>query len=205
MRYLDEVTHYHSYDRVEESIYEKIDRNTAFESLRTRASTGRAFSIWIDTSFKASILRTKHVMVVDCDNETGMIAAAHIIKSVFQKEYEIVQSSEGHFWLITDIVGTFNNVMKYFDLIVGVDPKYSYFTKQRERFHLRLHPKNNSIPQFHNKRICLQNPEAIRFYQQLKKDYTSKDMRMILEVFKVQQLWAKGKLIDAAANPEFSI
>lgn len=183
--------------------YAVTDRETAFCELRCRAATGLPHRTWVDTSFKAGVLQEAHVMVVDCDSEKAMVTDAHILKAIFGTNYEVVESSENHFWIITDIVGTYDHIVKYFEMLVGVDQHYRFFTKHRKRWHLRLHPKNDCLPLFKEGKLALENPESIKLYNQLREDF--EEMKVILEVSKIQQLYAKGRIMDAAANPDFTV
>jgi hypothetical protein len=101
--------------------------------------------IFISTVVKDSFWswKQRHLMVLDCDSAGDMAAACHWLKTEEpQIEYEIIESTPGRFWVVTNHLGTWKQVWNVFNHIPGVCNAFrNDYAKKYERICIRAFPK----------------------------------------------------------------
>ncbi len=87
--------------------------------------------------------KQRHLMVLDCDSTGHMAAACHWLKTEEpQIEYEIIESTPGRFWVVTNHLGTWKQVWSVFNHIPGVCNEYrNDYAKKYKRLCIRAFPK----------------------------------------------------------------
>lgn len=95
-----------------------------------------------------------HVLVMDCDGEDEMLAAAHWTKTILKFNYVVVASSPQRYWIVTDFVGSIKDIVHHMERTPGVDSKFIKFIEKNQRIFIRALPKMDyetksiSVPSF---------------------------------------------------------
>ena len=100
--------------------------------------------IFISTVIEDSLFpwKRKHLLVLDCDSEDGMVAACHWLRTEENIKYELIESTPGKFWVVTDFIGTWKHVWRVFDQIPGVCEEFrNKYAKKYKRICVRAFPK----------------------------------------------------------------
>lgn len=141
-----------------------------------------------------------HVMVLDVDSTANLIAATKVLKRD-GIGWAGIESSPGHFWLVTDKIGQFNELFSYMEALPGVDPKYVKGTKKWKSFMLRAIARNSSKPKFGH---CddLADHRAVAFFKEFEQLHND---QIITENLGLIQHLKNGTMIGAAADPAFEI
>jgi len=88
-----------------------------------------------------------HIALMDIDHEDFK---DQTIAKLDKKgiAYELICSSDGHYWVIADYVGKFNDVHNFINMFVGVDVKYIQYAKAKKVMTLRAFPQKGQVPTF---------------------------------------------------------
>jgi hypothetical protein len=146
--------------------------------------------------------RYDYVMVLDCDGVDKMIGACHILDA-YKIKYALVQSSPGKYWVVTDYVDHLAAVTDKMKQIPGVD---ELFIQHCGRFGISIRgvPTWGRVPVFAD-HSDLTNPNSIQFYRDLEAHFNRPEMKIRLKMEAVKHGLTSGKMIEMAADPEFSL
>lgn len=144
--------------------------------------------------------RRLHILVLDCDSLEEMYAAVKVLKRD-NIPWAGIESSPDHFWIITDKVGTFKEILPILKSIPGVDKRYVKATETWKRLHLRAIPRKNSRPKF-GEPTDLQDQRVINWYNCFQKLHN--DPAIIEDLGLIEHL-KQGTMAGAAADPSFDV
>lgn len=144
--------------------------------------------------------RRLHILVLDCDSLEEMYAAVRVLKRD-NIPWVGIESSPDHFWIITDIVGTFKEIFPILKAIPGVDSRYVKATETWKRLHLRAISRKNSRPKF-GEPTDLRDQRVINWYNSFKKLHN--DPTIVENLGLIEHL-KQGTMAGAAADPNFDV
>lgn len=155
--------------------------------------------------------RAKHVAVLDCDSEDAMLAAAHWIKTEYGVAYTPIESSPGHYWLVTDLVGTIDHLIYQMHEIPGIDPKFIDLCRRQRMISVRVHPKvcEGETIQLRSPKFrpdsALTNPLAKGWYNAFVSYFDSPDYKKICKAIMLRESIKLGCVTTMAADPAFQV
>ncbi len=144
----------------------------------------------------------KHALMIDCDDNESMIAAAHWIKTIMEQPYVLVESSPESYWIILAQAYTLKDARTIAREIPGNDEKYLNFMHAGMPV-VRALPKKGIYPVFPNG-DQLSAPVA-KWYNQLIAWYNSKALQTIVYRMSMVEHLKNGTISQIAANPQFNV
>ncbi len=109
---------------------------------------------------------TKHIMFLDCDHGNIEETISHLKENGIQN-FQLIESSAGHFWLICDIFNSFEKLLYIAETIPNVDYEYLETSNVSKSFCLRCYPKA-CLPKFIDFKNLKGSDEFINWTTQLK-------------------------------------
>jgi hypothetical protein len=145
-----------------------------------------------------------YLMVLDCDSTDAMLACCRVLN---QDEigYALIQSSPSHYWVVTDYIDTFNNVITKMKTLPGADERHVNHASHIGRVSVRGVAVPGRVPIFYNDLEGLRDQRAVGWYRALHQLYETPAIKRRLLVATLQQKVADGTLLSAAADPEFQL
>ena len=112
----------------------------------------------ISSCIDTSIFREKHLMVFDCDSPQNLNLALGCLRrdnydNARDTRCAVYESTPDRFWIITNFIGKFKEIIKKVLLIEGVDQDWLKMCEKQGRLLLRAFPKNAILP----RRLSSQN------------------------------------------------
>lgn len=154
------------------------------------------------------IKRKKHIIVLDCDSMDGMLAAQHWVITECGCNTEVVESSPGKYWIITDMVTDLKSAYSIARIIPGVDQSYISGVELKRNFYLRASPKISNgriiVPKFANKECNICN-SARKWYLEFKAWFESDMMRKVVKIYMLSKAIRTKEVSSFASNPDFSV
>ncbi len=146
-----------------------------------------------------------HLMVLDCDSTDQMLIAARTLK-IKNVGYALVQSSSNppHYWIITDYVGSFFEVLHMCKSIPGVDSSWIRFSEEMGLFCLRGMALPNKVPVFQNG-DGLKNPIAIDVFNEFRDLYEYPEVKQRLDAEILKNHVAMGTVSSLIQDPDFEL
>ena len=144
--------------------------------------------------------RRLHILVLDCDSLDEMYAAVRVLKRD-SIPWAGIESSPDHFWIITDIIGTFKEIFLILEAFPGVDSNYIKAAKNWKRLHLRAIPRKDSRPKF-GESTNLRDQRVIDWYNCFEKLHNDP---AIAENLGLIEHLKQGTMAGAAADPNFDV
>ncbi len=152
---------------------------------------------WLRVMFN----RDQYVMVLDCDGTDEMLGAkAMLVQDGI--EHAIVQSSPSRYWLITDFVKPYKEVIAKMKSIPGIDEKFLRLCAGYRMICTRAVAMPGRVPIFIDDGN-LKDPRAINFYETLKKHYDHPVVKRRLRAEIIASNVTDKRMIEAAMDPEF--
>lgn len=144
-----------------------------------------------------------YVMCLDCDGLASATAAAHTL-ATDGIGYAMIESSEGHYWFITDYCGRLGNITRKMLSIPGVDKSYIDSVDARSSVVLRGVTFCDRVPRFPDT-TTLTNKHSILFYNRFRDLYSHKLMLQRTNSLRLARAVEDGNIFDLAADPEFVV
>ncbi len=141
-----------------------------------------------------------HIMVLGVDSMDKLIAAAHFLHS--QKiAYIDIQSSPGHYWVVTDYVSSFRSALNLARKVPGVDDQYLNLCEKHDRFILRGIRKPGAIPEFKDYKD-FPNSHVRQWLSEFEELFEHQEMNRSLALMEALRV---GEVADMAADPAFEV
>ena len=93
------------------------------------------------------LLPAQHLMLLDSDSIPMKDEAVSYLKTR-GIDHTLIESTPGKFWIVCDVVGTFQEVMRCAEIVPGVDGEYLNLSRKEKQFVLRCYPKLGKAPLF---------------------------------------------------------
>lgn len=179
--------------------YEEVDRPEFIRRLHEAAMNG--FNFYGITPTR---IADKYVLALDCDSLDGMLAACNVIKSYYKWNYVAVMSTDNHYWVIVDKVGTVPELVAIMRKIPGVDTRYVDYVERRGYIVLRAMPKE-VMPIFPDEEVKFTNKLVRTWFREFKEHWQSEDVAHYLKLKELQKAVLDKTVTALAANPNFVI
>lgn len=180
--------------------YELFKKEAIEASLQSGDSDMKHMCL-VNTVLRRSWFKSTHFMALDCDSVDNMYAVGHAMKA-YGIGYCLVESSPGHYWFFTDVIGPFKECIKKANGIIGVDRKYIQLCRDQKQFSIRAFPKC-TIPELN--RVTTTNQEIINWTTQYLDMYNQDFMKQVQTNLRMAQALKDGTMAALAADPTFDI
>lgn len=179
----------------------RAEREDVIQLVEDGTEKNTITKIWTSTEVKYG-KETHHVMVLDCDSEANMIAA---LRYLFLKKIGCcaVQSSEGHYWVVTDRVGTLAEVMAVMKRVPGADSAHVEISNHKRFISIRAHSREWKLPVFPDNYHRLTNPVSIKWMEELKSYFGEIDIAQ--QIGFLRRVHKTGAILKIAADSSFEI
>ena len=128
----------------------KVEKLTFFLKQGFLSSNPLDYSVMkcvISTQVKGWI-RKKYLLVLDCDNFANKESVLEELR-LLQIGYKVFTSSQDHYWIVTDFIGSIKKCLIIMKCIPGVDSQFIKCCETYGKIILRAFPKAGVRPQFH--------------------------------------------------------
>lgn len=169
----------------------------------------------ISYAFIATILEKRwlsknniHIMVLDCDGENEMLAACHWLKTEAKISYDLIQSSPGRYWVVTNYIGMWREIWEALRYIPGVCNAYrNEYCRKYKRMCLRAFPKiyngRPTKPKFPTEFNT--GPCAQEFIVSLQKYFDSEHYEKLMKAVFLHHHLKEKTMAEIAADPGFQL
>jgi len=163
---------------------------------------------WLGKLFGAKALKRfnrTHFLALDCDSQEDMIAAAACLKRD-NINWIPIESSDNHFWLITDFIGSSKEIVDKIQTIVGVDRQYVELTTSNGICFMRATPTVGKVPKINRDNIGeLRDSRIIEWLNEYQK-LLDEQFATLQNTILVKALEdGDGSIYSLAANPDFEV
>jgi len=150
----------------------------------------------------------KHILVLDCDGVGDMAAACHWLKTVENIRYEVIESTPGKFWVVTDHIANWKQTWHCLKQIPGVCDGFRYGSvQQHKQIGIRAFPKlvngKPHAPVFPDK-INL-SPAAAGWLEDVKDYFDSDLFERVSKAVRLVDKLDKNAMEILAADPNFLV
>lgn len=164
---------------------------------------------WNYGAVNTKVKRNCHILALDCDSVDAMLAASHWVKTELELIYEVVESSEGHYWIFVDKVGPLSDILEIMSTIPGVDRKFLSWAAKRKAIHIRTTPKisddrkNIYTPEFQVVGAEFKNDLVRQWVGEFREYFNGPDYRRIEKSMRLTWAIRNGTVSQMAQDPSF--
>jgi len=155
--------------------------------------------------------RRRHLMVLDCDSFADMAAACNWLKTEEHSvEYEVIESTPGRFWVVTDFVGTWKQIWGVFNHIPGVCTAFrDNYARKYKRLCIRAFPKlvggKPHTPVFPDEIGFPPNSAARTWMIAAKRYFESRHFNKICKALLFMDRLSNNQMEQLMADPDFKV
>jgi hypothetical protein len=130
-------------------------------------------SKWDSILHKLLPLDSRTILAFDCDSEKHLSYSTTYVKKVLGLEYCLIQSSEGHSWVIVDYISTFKEVASIMLSLPGTDNLHCRYSVKRKNIIFRGLPRYGFYPKFPKDTSNITNQEVRDWITEFKAHFDS--------------------------------
>jgi hypothetical protein len=179
----------------------RIEQEDALELIEGGAEAGLTAKVWTSTEVKYGE-ECQHVMVLDCDAETDMLAACRYL-FIHKIGYCAIESSEGRYWVVTNKVGTIDDVISLMKKVPGADSAHVEISGKRKFISIRAHPREGKSPIFPSDNYKLTNRVSINWMKTLRNYFDEVDKAN--ESGLLRKAHKDGTMLKMVSHPSFEV
>lgn len=160
----------------------------------------------VNTCISSSLFpwKKKHFPVIDCDSTDAVLAATYDLGERGFR-YAVIESSNDHFWIIVDFVGSLSKVIKIMEITPGIDSEYVRYCRKRKAIYVRAASTSGRIPSFLESIDPIKNAGIKKWIREFQELYESKEMKDVLRVQMLQKAVADKMVAQFLSDPSIKI
>lgn len=186
-----------SYSDFKRWILSKYQHHDDLDIIKVCVSTRHPYDV---SDWKFWVHR-EHILVLDCDSQDSLFAAARWLKRE-KVNWAGIESSPDRFWIVTDKMGPFKEMFHILQQIPGVDQEYVKYTWQWKKFLLRAIPKEGFIIPKFGPSDTLENPTIIAWIKRFEALHHNE---AFLEDLRLVKAVKNKTMTDIACDPSFDV
>lgn len=138
--------------------------------------------------------RLRHLYGADCDSIESASAAIEHLNDMGVSGVAVIESSPGRFWVIADILGSFEEVLSQVEETPGSDHEHVKQSRAMKRITFRALPKARGYPRLIEDRLRL--PQACRWLDLFMAHFDAPEMQGVMKQMQISRLLLRERRHD---------